>query len=86
MKTVFQVIFCVLSCLSIVAAVFLGIFLGLLWCLVGIAAAAVFASLMLLMKHGSPFRAHTEPRPDFMNTEEQNEKIRREAEQTKEED
>lgn len=82
MRKFFQITFCLLACACVIAAVPLGAFCGLDWCLVALLAAAVFAALMTLAK--SAFRKR-ELRPDFMNSAEENEAIRKNAERNDDE-
>lgn len=72
--TVLRITFCILACLCAAVAVPIGIFFEW-WCLVPIAAAFLFALLMLAAKNGF-VRTKAAPRTDFMNTNEENEKIR----------
>ena len=74
--TVLRVTFCILACICTAAAVPIGIFFEW-WCLVPIAAAFVFAFLMFGAKNGFR-REKPEAKTDFMNTDEENEKIRKE--------
>ena len=76
MRNIFQIVFCILSVLSVASVFFLGAFLGWLYALIGVAAAILFACLMLLMKNGNPFRRPPEePHADFMNSDEENERL-----------
>ncbi len=72
---IFRIVFCVLACLCVAATVVIGALFGFLWALVCIAGACVFGILMMLSK------GRSEPKPpaspDFMNTDEENEAIRR---------
>ena len=78
MRKILQSIFCILSALSVVAAFFLGVFLDLPYALIGAIAALLFLGLTLLVKNGNPFhRPSEEVHTDFMNSEEENEKIRK---------
>lgn len=72
--TVLRVTFCILACICAAAAVPIGIFFEW-WCLVPIVAAFLFALLMFAAKNGFT-RFKPEPRTDFMNSDEENEKIR----------
>ena len=72
MKAVLRTIFCILSVLCVAAAVVVGMIFGLLWALVCIAGAAVFAGLMLLAKREKPA---PEEKPDFMKSDEENRAI-----------
>ncbi len=72
--TVLRVTFCILACLSAAAIVPIGTFFGW-WTLVPIAAMAIFAFLMIAAKNGFS-RPAPPPKPDFMNTEEENAKLR----------
>ena len=72
MKAVLRTIFCILSVLCVAAAVVIGMIFGLLWALICIAGAAVFAGLMLLAKREKPA---PEEKPDFMKSEEENRAI-----------
>lgn len=78
MRQIFQVIFCVLAVASVAAIFFLGAFLGWLYAFIGVGAAILFACLMLWCKNGNPFsRPPQEPHTDYMNTDEENEEIRK---------
>lgn len=72
-----RVVFCILSVLCVAACVPIGIFFE--WfCLIPIGGAVLFGFLMLAAKNGFR-RPKPEPKTDFMNTEEENEKIRQNA-------
>lgn len=73
--TALRVTFCILACICTATAVPIGIFFEW-WCLVPVAAAFLFAALMMMAKNGF-IRSKKEVRTDFMNTDEENEKIRR---------
>ena len=80
MRKILQMIFCILSAISVVAAFFLGVFFGFGFALIGAAAALVFLLLTLWAKYGNPFRRpKEEPHTDFMNSEEENEMIRKQV-------
>lgn len=84
MRKILQMIFCVLSAISVVVAFFLGVFLDLPYALIGIAAALFFLVLTLFMKYGNPLRPPKEdPKPDFMNSDEENEVIRKSLDKDK---
>ncbi len=73
---ILQIVFCVLSCLSLAACVLVFVYEGY-WGFVCLGAAALFALLMFGAKKGfrrTPVRKKT----DFMNTEEENNRIRTE--------
>ncbi|MDE6411542.1 MAG: hypothetical protein K2L02_03280 [Clostridia bacterium] len=72
--TVLRITFCVLACICTAAAVPIGIFFEW-WCLVPVAAACIFALLMIAAKNNFT-RPKKEARTDFMNSDEENEKIR----------
>ncbi len=72
--TILRVTFCILACLCAACAVPIGIFFEW-WCLVPVAAAAVFALLMFAAKNNFT-RPQKDARTDFMNSEEENAKIR----------
>ena len=72
MKAIFRTIFCILSVACLAVAVVIGMIFGLVWALVCIAGAAVFAGLMFLMKRE---RRTPEEHPDFMKSEEENRAI-----------
>lgn len=78
MRKTLQIVFCILACLCVVAAFLLGAFFGLIYFLCAIAGAVVFAVLMTVVKNGS-VRASEPPKTDFMNTDAQNEEIRKAA-------
>ena len=74
---VFRIVCCILSCLSVAATVPVGIFCGeLVYILIPIALAALFAMLMVFAKKKSEPRQPAET--DFMNTDEENAAIREE--------
>ncbi len=76
MRQIFQTIFCVLSVASVISVFFLGVYLGWLYALIGVGAAILFACLMLWCKNGNPFRRPPEePHADYMNTDEENERL-----------
>ena len=79
--TVLRITFCILACLCAACAVPIGIFFEW-WCLVPVAAALIFALLMFAAKNGFS-RPKKEVRTDFMNTDEENEKIRNDYHETK---
>ena len=72
--TILRVTFCILACLCAACAVPIGIFFEW-WCLVPVAAACIFAFLMIAAKNGF-VRPKKEVKTDFMNTDAENEKIR----------
>ena len=72
MKAVLRTIFCILSVLCVAASVVIGMIFGLLWALVCVAGAAVFAGLMLLAKREKPA---PDEKPDFMKSDEENRAI-----------
>ena len=74
---ILQTVFCVLACLSVAATVPIGIFFDW-YCLIPIAAALIFAIGMTVCKNAADPKP--KPRADFMNTDEENERINREAE------
>ena len=77
MRKIFQIVFCILAALSVVAAFLMGAFWDFPYVLIGVAAALFFLILTLLMKYGNPFRRERkEPHADFMNSEEENARIR----------
>ena len=72
--TVLRIIFCILACLCAAVAVPIGIFFEW-WCLIPIVAAFAFGLAMIMVKNATSApeeKTHT----DFMNTDEENEKIR----------
>lgn len=78
MKTL-KIIFCILSCLCVAASVFVGIYCGWEWFFLVIAGAAVFAGGMFWAKKKSD--PPPKPTADFMNSDEENEKIKKENEE-----
>lgn len=76
MRKILQIVFCVLACASAAACIFIFIYFEY-WGFICLGGTALFAALMLLAKNGLP-RNRKEPKTDFMNTEEENEKIREE--------
>ncbi|MBD5636633.1 MAG: hypothetical protein HDP28_02255 [Clostridia bacterium] len=79
--TVLRVTFCILACLCAASAVPIGIFFEW-WCLVPVAAAFLFAFLMFAAKNNFT-RPKKEARTDFMNSDEENEKIRNQNDENK---
>ena len=78
MRQIFQTIFCILSVLSAASVLLLGVLVGWLYAFIGVGATILFACLMLWCKNGNPFRKPPEePHTDYMNTEEENEEIRK---------
>ena len=72
MKAIFRTIFCILSVACLAVAAVIGMIFGLVWALVCIAGAAIFAGLMFLMKRE---RRTPEEHPDFMKSKEENRAI-----------
>ena len=78
---ILRIIFCVLSCLCVAAVVPIAIFFEW-WCCVPLAGGFLFGGAMFFMiKLATPKVTPT----DYMNTDEENEKILREREQNKKE-
>ena len=76
--TVLRIVFCILACICAAAAIPIGIFWDW-WCLIPIGGAIVFTFVMLMVKNASaPPQQKTTV--DFMNTDEENERIRNEHE------
>ena len=73
--TILRVTFCILACLCAACAVPIGIFFEW-WCLIPVVAAGVFAMLMFGAQNGFS-RPKKEIRTDFMNSDEENEQIRK---------
>ena len=76
--TVLRVTFCILACICTAAAIPIGIFFEW-WCFVPIIGALAFTALMLFVRN-SVAKKEEKPRTDFMNTDEENERIRTENE------
>lgn len=74
--TILRIVFCVLACLCTAVAVPIGIFFNW-WSLIPIAGAVACTIAMFMVKSASA-RAEEKTGVDFMNTDEENEKIRRE--------
>ena len=75
MKAV-RIIFCIVACLLVAAGIPVAVLFGWAWFFVFAAGAAVAAGIMLFAKKRSDPPAP--PQPDFMNTDEENERINRE--------
>ena len=73
MKAKLAIVCCILAVACLAVAVVIGALFGLTWALVCLAGAAVFAGLMFLMKREK--HAPPEERPDFMKSDEENERI-----------
>lgn len=68
-----RITFCILACICVAAVVPIGIFFEW-YCLIPLVAAAVFAALTVGAKNGFK-RPKPEPKPDFMNSDEENDKL-----------
>lgn len=78
MSKFFRILFCILGCVSAASTVVVGALTNLIYCLIPVGATVVFAALMLLFKN-EPWKKKPEaPKPDFMNTKEENARINRE--------
>ena len=76
MKTL-RIVFCILSCICVLGAVPIGILCDVIYLLLDLFAGLAFGGAMLLCKkRAEPVQRTT----DYMNSEEENEAIRREAE------
>lgn len=73
--TILRVTFCILACICAATAVPVGIFFEW-WCLVPVVAALLFTLLMFAAKNGFS-RPKREIKTDFMNSDEENETIRK---------
>jgi len=76
MSKILRIVFCILACLCVAATVVVGAVFGLLYCLIPLGCALVFAALMCLFKNEPWNRPKKQPRTDFMNSEEENARIR----------
>ena len=72
-----RIVFCVLACLCVAAVIPAGFFIDF-YCLFFVAGAVVFGVLMALCKRAD--EPKPAPKPDFMNSDEENEAIRNENE------
>ena len=72
--TVLRIVFCILACVCAAVAVPIGIFFEW-WCLVPIVAAFAFGLAMIMAKNASA-PPEEKTRTDFMNTDEENAKIK----------
>ena len=79
MKTL-RIVFCILACLCVAASIFLGAFLGWAYFFIAVAAAVLFGGAMFFVKKKSE---PVERRTDFMNSPEENDKIREENDSQK---
>ena len=70
---ILQIISCVLACISVTSVVFVGVFCDLVYITIPIALAVLFGVLMLFFKRKS--EPPLPPKPDFMNSDEENKKI-----------
>lgn len=76
---IMRIVFCILACLCVLAAVPIGILCDVIYLVVDLFVALAFGGAMLLCKKRSePVQRTT----DYMNSEEENETIRRENEQS----
>lgn len=74
---ILRIVFCILSCLCVAASVFIGVYYGLQWCLITLAGAILFGAGMFLAKNKSEPKQRS---TDFMNSDAENEQIRKENE------
>ena len=74
--TVLRIVFCVLACICAAAAVPVGIFFEW-WCIIPAVGAFAFAMFMVMIKNATA-RPEENAYPDFMNSDEENEKLRSE--------
>lgn len=79
MTRIFRIVFCVLACLFVAAVIPVGAILGLRWGIACAAAACVFGVLTVLLRNAQAKKVLPTV-PDFMNSPEENEKIRSERE------
>ncbi|MBR7186596.1 MAG: hypothetical protein IKD43_03825 [Clostridia bacterium] len=70
-----QIVSCILACICTATSVIVGIFFGFLYFAIFAIVAAAFALLMFFAKKKA--EPPQPPRPDFMNTEEENAAIRK---------
>ncbi len=75
MTVFFRIFFCILSVLCVAAALPVGAFLG--WQYAAICALAAFLcfAATVFFKNGGRFRKKELPKPDFMNSPEENERL-----------
>ena len=84
MFQILRIVFCILACICTTAGFFIGAYFGFGYAMIAFAAAIVFALMMFFVKDGNPFHREKEvPKTDFMNSDEENAKIRKEQENTK---
>lgn len=70
-----RITFCLLACACLAAAVPIGIFCDVIYLVLDLFVALAFGGGMLLCKRKADAKTHT---PDYMNSAEENEEIRRE--------
>lgn len=73
MISILKQVFCYISVVCVAASIVLGIIFGITWFFGIVGAAALFAGLMFWMKRLEAPK--DPPKPDFMNSVEENEKI-----------
>ncbi len=78
MFSILRTVFCILSVLCVAAIFPMGIFLGWAYCIALAAAAVIFGFLMVFFKNGAHVKETPAPTTDFMNSDEENERILRE--------
>lgn len=78
MFTVLKIICCIIAALCVAAVIPLGAIFGWAVCVSVLAGAVIFGALTFWLKDGNPFTKKEERKPDFMNSEKENEKIRQE--------
>lgn len=76
LKNILRVVFCILSCLCVASSVIFLLYLGVWWFIGDLALGLVSIVLMFALKGDIALFRKKTPKPDFMNTDEENEKIR----------
>lgn len=79
---ILRIVFCILSCACILAAIPVGICCDVAYLLVDLFAALAFGGAMLLCKRKTDASVRS---TDFMNSEEENERIRKENDRHRDE-
>lgn len=82
MSKVLRIVFCILSCLCLASCAVVGAIFGFVYCLIPLGLAAVFAAVMFLFRNEPWKKKPEQPKPDFMNTDEENECIRSDSERS----
>lgn len=85
MLQIHKIVCCVIACLCVAAAIPIGAIFGWVACVCIVAGAIIFGALTIWLKDKNTAANEDARKPDFMNSAEENEKIRQEQAEREEE-